>query len=174
MAMKKSTSGFDLENSVSYLLRRAQQFAYEQFVQHMGESSLTPRQFIVLFAVNEEEGLSQTDLVNRTGIDRSTLADMISRMITNGLLARKRTAEDARANSVRLTAAGRRALMNAMPRALSAEKVLIELLPKSVQGELLRALKHLVETLESTKQEEKPAAKKKGARKAAAPRRRAA
>jgi DNA-binding MarR family transcriptional regulator len=164
MAMKKSTGGFDLENSVSHLLRRAQQFAYEQFVQHMGESTLTPRQFIVLFAVNEEEGLSQTDLVNRTGIDRSTLADMISRMIGNGLLARKRTAEDARANSVRLTASGRRALMGAMPRALTAEKALVEQLPKSVQGDLMRALKNLVDTLESTKKEEVPAAKAKGRR----------
>jgi len=174
MPTKKSAGGFDLENSVSHLLRRAQQFAYEQFVQHMGESTLTPRQFIVLFAVNEEEGLSQTDLVNRTGIDRSTLADMISRMIGNGLLARKRTAEDARANSVRLTASGRRALMGAMPRALTAEKALVELLPKAAQTELMRALKHLVETLESTKQEDKPTAKKKSGRKPAAKARRSA
>ena len=91
MAAKKSAGSYDLETSLSHLLRRAQQFAYDQFVQQMGTSSITPRQFIVLFAVNEEEGLSQTDLVNRTGIDRSTLADMISRMIKNGLLARKRT-----------------------------------------------------------------------------------
>ena len=101
MAGRKSSGGYDLESSLSHLLRRAQQFAYDQFVQQMGDGSITPRQFIVLFAVNEEEGLSQTDLVNRTGIDRSTLADMISRMIKNGLLARKRTAEDARANAVR-------------------------------------------------------------------------
>ena len=61
MAAKKPTGNFDLENSLSHLLRRAQQFAYDQFVQQMGSSSITPRQFIVLFAVNEEEGLSQTD-----------------------------------------------------------------------------------------------------------------
>ena len=36
--------------------------------------------------------------------------------------ARRRTAEDARANAVRLTAAGRRALKGAMPKALAAEK----------------------------------------------------
>lgn len=159
MAARKQTGSFDLENSLSHLLRRAQQFAYEQFVQQMGASSLTPRQFIVLFAVNEEEGLSQTDLVNRTGIDRSTLADMISRMIKNGLLARKRTAEDARANSVRLTAAGRRALKGAMPKALAAEKALLDVLPKTVQGELLKALGHLNSAIESMKVEEEAPAK---------------
>ncbi|MBA4210183.1 MAG: MarR family transcriptional regulator [Parvibaculum sp.] len=171
MAARKQTGSFDLENSLSHLLRRAQQFAYEQFVQQMGASSLTPRQFIVLFAVNEEEGLSQTDLVNRTGIDRSTLADMISRMIKNGLLARKRTAEDARANSVRLTAAGRRALKGAMPKALAAEKALLDVLPKGVQNDLLKALGHLNSAVESMKVEEeapkprkKPAAKKPATR----------
>jgi len=175
MAAKKSAGSYDLETSLSHLLRRAQQFAYDQFVQQMGTSSITPRQFIVLFAVNEEEGLSQTDLVNRTGIDRSTLADMISRMIKNGLLARKRTAEDARANSVRLTAAGRRALNSSLPRALAAEKALLELLPKTVQAELLKGLGQLASAIGSTKEvEKKPAAKraapkKKPAAKRAAP-----
>lgn len=154
MAARKPTGNFDLENSLSHLLRRAQQFAYDQFVQQMGSSSITPRQFIVLFAVNEEEGLSQTDLVNRTGIDRSTLADMISRMIKNGLLARKRTAEDARANSVRLTAAGRRALKSAMPKAVAAEKSLLDALPKTVQNDLMKGLSQLNTAMEGVKAEE--------------------
>lgn len=177
MAPRKPTGSFDLENSLSHLLRRAQQFAHEQFVQQMGTSSLTPRQFIVLFAVDEEEGLSQTDLVNRTGIDRSTLADMISRMIKNGLLARKRTAEDARANSVRLTAAGRRSLKSTMPKALAAEQALLDVLPKGVQNDLMKALSHLNRAIESTKGEEeapkapvKRAAKKPAAKKPAAKR----
>jgi len=171
MAPRKPTGSFDLENSLSHLLRRAQQFAHEQFVQQMGTSTLTPRQFIVLFAVDEEEGLSQTDLVNRTGIDRSTLADMISRMIKNGLLARKRTAEDARANSVRLTAAGRRALKGAMPKALAAEQALLDVLSKSAQNDLTKALGQLNKAIESKKTAEEEAPKapaKRATRKPAA------
>lgn len=174
MAAKKSTGGYELESSLSHLLRRAQQFAYDQFAQKMGDGTITPRQFIVLFAVNEEEGLSQTDLVNRTGIDRSTLADMISRMIKNGLLARKRTAEDARANAVRLTAAGRRALTGTMPRALAAEKALLELLPRAAQTELLRGLSNLAAAIESLKTVEKPARAKATRRAAGTARKRPA
>lgn len=174
MAAKKSTGGYELESSLSHLLRRAQQFAYDQFAQKMGDGTITPRQFIVLFAVNEEEGLSQTDLVNRTGIDRSTLADMISRMIKNGLLARKRTAEDARANAVRLTAAGRRALTGTMPRALAAERALLELLPKAAQTELLRGLSNLAAAIESLKTTEKPARAKATRRTAGTARKRPA
>ena len=171
MASKKSAGSYDLETSLSHLLRRAQQFAYDQFVQQMGDSAITPRQFIVLFAVNDEEGLSQTDLVNRTGIDRSTLADMISRMIKNGLLARKRTAEDARANSVRLTASGRRAFTSSLPRAVAAEKALLELLPKATQADLVKGLTQLANAIGSAK-EEKPARTASPVRKrAAAPKR---
>lgn len=169
MAPKKSSGNFDLENSLSHLLRRAQQFAYEKFVQHMGNSSLTPRQFIVLFAVNEEEGLSQTDLVNRTGIDRSTLADMVSRMIKASLIARERTAEDARANAVRLTAAGKRALQQAMPKAIDAEIALLGLLPKNIQADLLKALSHLARAVEDSRTEDKKPAPKARAVKKTAP-----
>ncbi|MFZ1102753.1 MAG: helix-turn-helix domain-containing protein, partial [Hyphomicrobiaceae bacterium] len=41
--------------------------------------------------------------MNRTGIDRSTLADIVRRLTRKGLLQRCRTNEDARAYAVRLT-----------------------------------------------------------------------
>ena len=70
-----------LQNSPGHMLRRAGQYAADVFAQNAGKSGLTPRQFAVLQAVHKNEGLSQTDLVNLTGIDRSTLADMVSRLI---------------------------------------------------------------------------------------------
>ena len=63
----------------------------------MKDGDLTPRQLAVLVTVAQNEGLSQTGLVDRTGIDRSTLADIVRRMQRKGLLQRRRTKEDARA-----------------------------------------------------------------------------
>ena len=170
--MARTANSFDLDKSLSHLLRRTQQYAYDLFTQNLSKTDLTPRQFVVLLAVSEEEGLSQTDLVNRTGIDRSTLADMISRMIKRGLLARQRTAQDARANSVRLTAAGRKALNSAQPKASAAEETLLALIPKTVQKDLLRTLTQLSNAVQAAKQEadatpvRKTAAKKAPAKKA--------
>ena len=166
MAGRKSSGGYDLESSLSHLLRRAQQFAYDQFVQQMGDGAITPRQFIVLFAVNEEEGLSQTDLVNRTGIDRSTLADMISRMIKNGLLARKRTAEDARANAVRLGEAGRLALAEAQPKMDAADARLLKMLPGGKRDGFLNLLRELIRVGEAAASGEPAPGKKAKAPKA--------
>lgn len=165
--MARTANSFDLDKSLSHLLRRTQQYAYDLFTQNLSKTDLTPRQFVVLLAVSEEEGLSQTDLVNRTGIDRSTLADMISRMIKRGLLARQRTAQDARANSVRLTASGRKALNSAQPKASAAEETLLALIPKTVQKDLLRTLTQLSNAVQAAKQEADAAPVRKTAAKKA-------
>ena len=167
MAARKS-KGFDLDGSLSHLLRRTQQFAYDQFAQAVSDSGLTPRQFVVLVAVGDAEGLTQTDLVNRTGIDRSTLADMVARMIDRGLLTRKRTKEDARANSVRLSAAGRRALKAAEPGADAAETALLALIPKTVQKYLKKNLTLLADAVSEAKEAAPVTSKKPVRRKLAA------
>ena len=66
-----------LERSATHLIHRAGQCATDIFPSEARASGLTPRQFAVLMIVAEEEGLTQTDLVERTGIDRSTLADIV-------------------------------------------------------------------------------------------------
>ena len=130
----------DLDKSPGHLLRRATQFAQDLFTKEVGPGGLTARQFAVLVTVERDEGLSQTDLVKQTGIDRSTLADMISRMISRGLLARKRTSSDRRANSVNLTAAGKRALNETLPQAVRAEKMVLDALSPKQRENLFEIL----------------------------------
>ena len=77
------------------------------FFEAMQSSDLTPRQYAVLVAVAAQEDLSQTEIVEATGIDGSALADIVKRLVTRRLLARRRAKRDARAYSVNLTAAGR-------------------------------------------------------------------
>jgi DNA-binding MarR family transcriptional regulator len=55
------------------------------FAADMGTSGLTPRQIVVLITVEQNEGISQTGIVDRTGIDRSTLADVVKRLKSRGL-----------------------------------------------------------------------------------------
>ena len=102
----KKADGFDLTQSPSHLLRRCVQYANDLFSHEPGASDLTKQQYTVLSAVEQNEGMSQTDLVAITGIDRSTLAEMIRRMIEKGLLDRERTEADARANAVHIAANG--------------------------------------------------------------------
>lgn len=130
-----------LMESPGHLLRRAEQRAANIYTQEVGVSGLTPRQYVVLTAVAAYEGQTQTDLVSATGIDRSTLADMIARMIANGLLDRERTEGDQRANSVTLTAAGKRQLAATAVKVRNAEKRVIAPVPVSKRAVLLECLR---------------------------------
>lgn len=101
----------------------------------MGGANLTPRQYAVLLTVSLNEGLSQTHLVERTGIDRSTLADIVRRMLKKGLLQRRRTKEDARAYAVKLTEDGWKALKAADPVARRVDERILTVLPGEQQRE---------------------------------------
>lgn len=156
---------FELKTSPGHLLRRAQQFAADVYQEAVGADGLTPRQFAVLYTVEAREGLSQTDLVRETGIDRSTLADMISRMLKKDLLQRKRTDGDQRANAVKITAAGRKALKAALPAVARAESAILDVIPASKRVEFIKTLTLIadkVDELENGPAEEpKKAAKKR-------------
>lgn len=60
----------------------------------------------VLEAIAENAGKSQTVLVGVTGVDRSTLAQVTSGLVKDGLVARKRRRDDRRAYEVTLTPSG--------------------------------------------------------------------
>jgi DNA-binding MarR family transcriptional regulator len=92
-----------LHRSLIHFLHRAGQCAGDIFHAEMKVERLTPRQLAVLLTVAQNEGLRQTNLVERTGIDRSTLADIVRRLQRKGLPRRRRTQEDARARDMRVT-----------------------------------------------------------------------
>ena len=141
-----------LENSATHLLHRATQCASELFAAEAGKDNLTPRQFAILVTIAEHEGVSQTGLVQRTGIDRSTLADVIRRMIGKGLIQRKRTKEDARAYAVRLSDKGWRVLENADPGATKADQRLLAGLSASERKSFLDNLEKLISSVEAKAQ----------------------
>ena len=117
-----------LDRSPSHLLHRALQLALDIYAEETG-GVLTQRQYAVLSAVMAKEGCTQSELVRATGIDRSTLAELVARLIGKDLLARERSTLDARANTVRLTDAGRAAVQAAAPRVAVADARILALLP---------------------------------------------
>lgn len=137
----------ELDHSPIHLLHRAGQCAGDIFQAEMANDGLTPRQFAVLVTVANNEGLSQTQLVDRTGIDRSTLADVVRRMLKKGLLQRRRTRDDARAYAVKLTDDGRRTLQNAMPHANRVDETILSALPSQNRERFLRDLQAIIVAL---------------------------
>lgn len=142
-AGRKIDAGKTLERSPSHLLHRALQLALDIYAEETGPDAVTQRQYAVLAAVAAHEGLTQTDLVRSTGIDRSTLADLVARMIGKNLLARQRSTADARANTVSLTDAGRAALELARPKVAAADARILKLLPTRKRDAFLGVLRDM-------------------------------
>lgn len=149
--MARETTSGRLERSPIHLLHRAGQCAGDIFQAEMANGDLTPRQFAVLVTVSQNEGLSQTDLVEKTGIDRSTLADIVRRMLKKGLLQRRRTKEDARAYAVKLSEEGWRVLKSAEPLSKRVDDRILSALPSAQQRDrfisdlntIVQALSHI-------------------------------
>jgi DNA-binding MarR family transcriptional regulator len=144
---------FRLSASPSHLLRRAEQFAAEIFLK-AGTDGVTLRQTVLLAAIAEAEGASQSDLVMATGIDRSTRAEMMARMEKKGLIARAASAEDGRAKSVKLTRDGRARLDEALPAMRTVDNALLDALARNKRAGFCAALSALADAADDAQREE--------------------
>ena len=150
---KKAREAGSLAESPSHLIHRALQLALDIYSREVGSDGLTQRQFAVLEAVSLRSGLTQTDLVKVTGIDRSPLADLVARMAQRGLLSRERSTLDARAMAVRLTPEGETALADARPRVVEADRQIMALLPKGRRESFLEILAELAGAADAAPEE---------------------
>lgn len=145
------------------LLKRANQYGAQVFAEITAESGLTPRQFAVLSTVEENDGISQTALSTRTGIDRSTLAELVARLIAQGYVQRRRTRDDGRTNALRITTAGRRALKSAEPGARQTDAALIAAVPQRYRKGFVEGLTALAARLQAANGEGKVSGKAEAA-----------
>ena len=144
---KSKFAGEGLGASATHLLHRAVQLALDFHAEAAAPGTITQRQFTVLAAAGAapypDGGRTQNDLVRATGIDRSTLADLVARMLAKGLLQRARSATDARANIVRLSTSGRAALDAVAPSSAAADARLLALLAPKKRDAFLKILSTL-------------------------------
>lgn len=135
--------GYDLRGAPGHLIRRCQQRAVDLFVAEVGESGPTPRQFAILLSVRQNPGVNQTDLVRLTGIDRSTLTEILRRMAVRGWLRRARRPTDRRANALWLTPVGEAVLGRVFAAAERAQARILAPLAPADRATALRVLGRL-------------------------------
>jgi DNA-binding MarR family transcriptional regulator len=146
--MKSNHRSGPLDVSALHLLHRAGQCAEVLFTNEAGKTDLTPRQYAILASVNQQPDISQTGLVEQTGVDRSTLADIVRRLVKKGLLQRKRTRRDARMYAVRLTQKGQSALNSLKPAAARVDQRLLSVLKSDQRGTFIEALGEIVRAMD--------------------------
>jgi MarR family transcriptional regulator, temperature-dependent positive regulator of motility len=141
---RPTASTFSLTTSLAHLLHRGGQVASDLHFATFGNEGLTQRQLALLVAVDDAQAASQSQLVTATGIDRSTLAEMVPRMIKKGLLVRTKSTTDNRVKTVSLTEEGQNTLARAIPQLEAIDAAIKKQLPSKSRSALIVMLGALV------------------------------
>jgi MarR family transcriptional regulator, organic hydroperoxide resistance regulator len=80
---------------------------FSRVLKKHGIDDLNPAQGRILYALWQEDCITQTELADRTKLDKSTLALMLDRLVEEGQVERVRDETDARKRLIRTTAKNR-------------------------------------------------------------------
>lgn len=98
-----------------HLLRRALQVMNQLWEEEVSPSITSP-QFAALNALYRESSLDQRTLGERISLDRSTMAEVVSRLSARGLIRAERDARDGRRKTITLTRKGLQCVQQLIPR----------------------------------------------------------
>ena len=105
--MGNSTVSLDLKRQLVAQLVESSRLL-RNYIDHRAKGRGTTRaQWIVLFRLREQEGLSQVDLAEVLELQPISLVRLLDRLVEHGLLERRHDPRDRRTNRLFLTASGR-------------------------------------------------------------------
>ncbi|MGA2551858.1 MAG: MarR family transcriptional regulator [Burkholderiaceae bacterium] len=134
----------DLETLPGHLIRRLQQIAVAAFLSETADTGITPIQFAALQFVRDNPGLDQRRLAGAIALDTSTLAGVLDRLESRGLVQRGASPKDRRVRLLALTREGRLMLDELLPDVRRAQERILEPLTKRDRAEFMRMLLTLV------------------------------
>lgn len=129
------------------LLRRAWYSLNQAFRRRILHLEITPDQFTALRILGEvdDKGLSQRQLTELMSSDPNTVASLVERMESNGLIQRKPHESDRRAHRIKLLAKGKRTYGTAREIAVSLQKEVLESIPPAARDQFLANLAALAD-----------------------------
>jgi len=135
----------DLDELPGHHIRRLQQIAVAIFLQETEATGITPVQYAALQTVANAPGIDQRTLARSIGFDTSTIAGVIDRLESRGLMQRNASPADRRVRLLTLTDDGRRLLADVLPGMLRAQARMLAPLAEPERAEFMRMLRTLVQ-----------------------------
>lgn len=133
-----------------FLVRRLHQIHVAMFHEECGEFGITPVQFGLLTVLDRKSPLDQVSLAAEVGIDRTNVADVISRLESRGLVERRANAADRRTRLVSITEDGREFRRQVHTRMEIAQERFLAPLPPEERAAFMTLLRRLIEANNET------------------------
>ncbi|OAR23067.1 DNA-binding protein [Streptomyces sp. ERV7] len=140
-------SAVDLSGHPGHLARRLQQVHYLLWNTMVSEQTTSP-QFAVLNTLVASPGLDQRTVGERVGLDRSTIAEVISRLTRRGLLRKTRDPLDGRRSRLAVTDEGRAVHRELTARTARMNEVFLAPLAPAEQTLFLDLLRRVADAAE--------------------------
>ena len=141
----RSQSYRELWDRPGYLVRRLHQIHQGIFAEECGRYDLTPVQYGMLTVLRRGEEMDQLTLSSSVGVDRTSGADVVKRLVARGLLRREASRVDRRAKIIRITEEGRRLVERVRPDMTRAQERLLAPLGPEERAVFEGLLRRLVE-----------------------------
>ena len=128
-----------------FLVRRLHQIHVAMFREECGKFGITPVQSGLLTILDWQAGLDQVTLGAEVGIDRTNVADVVSRLESRGLVERRANPADRRTRLVSITAEGREFLQRVRTGMETAQERFLAPLGEEDRRIFMRLLRELVD-----------------------------
>ncbi|MFE1262729.1 MarR family winged helix-turn-helix transcriptional regulator [Streptomyces albogriseolus] len=147
----------DLTTHPGHLARRLQQAHHLLWTTMVSEETTSP-QFAVLNTLVAEPGLDQRTVGERVGLDRSTIAEVVGRLLRRGLLDKVRAPSDGRRSQLRVTDEGARLHRRLTVRTARMNQVLLAPLDPAERELFLDLIRRVADAAETLRDPGRPAA----------------
>jgi Transcriptional regulators len=128
-----------------FLIRRLHQIHCALFLEETEGFGITPVQYSLMTALARRGEMDQISIAREVGLERTTVAEVLTRLEARGLVTRRPDPEDRRVRLVKLTRAGRTLVKKMAPAAQRAHDRTLEPLPQAERDVLMLQLIRLVE-----------------------------
>lgn len=140
---QKRVRQFRLDRAPGFLFRQLDARATSLFLSTATDPEITTRQFGVLLTLYKASPMLQSDLGRAMRIDKSTLGEMLGRMLDRGLVERNAWPKDRRVSQLSITDAGRALFESHFEGARRAQEELLAPLDPQERAILLEFLMRL-------------------------------
>ena len=128
-----------------YLVRLLHQINYALWSEELGNANVTPVQYSVLTALSIRGEQDQQTLAHEIGIDRTNVAEVLSRLEARKLVRRKANPADRRARLASLTPTGRALVAGLFPAMQRSQDRLLAPLTQTERDLFMATLVRLIE-----------------------------
>lgn len=135
---------YNIEETVNFRTIRAANQLYLTFNQQISDAlGVAPEQFATLRIIGEGTASTQAEIAQAMSKGHSTVSRTLTALEKKGLIRRKGTGKDKRANTIRLTSEGEEILARGVPLALEFSEAMLACLTPEEAAAFFDALEKI-------------------------------